>query len=61
MAVPLGKLREALNIILKQEEHPREFDYYKKNFELLWNGKTTKIIDDNSFEELLSKYNIKTE
>lgn len=59
--LPLGKMRESFNIVLNQEEHPREFDYYKKNFELLWNGKTAKILNDESFKELVSKYNITTE
>lgn len=61
LPLPLGRIREQLNLILDKEKNSREFDYFKKNIELLWEGKTTKILDDKSFEELKLKYNIKTE
>lgn len=45
-SLPLGRIREPLNLILDKEKDSREFNYFKKNFELLWKSKTAKILDE---------------
>jgi hypothetical protein len=39
---PPGESRKRLNLILKQEECPEEFEYFRTSFEFLWDGETTR-------------------
>ena len=47
LRLPIGrKYRDRLHLMLSREEYPREFDYFKTQFDLLWEDRNTIPWDD---------------
>lgn len=48
--LPFGDIQEHISFILTQEQYSKEFNYYKKNFDLLWDDDKSKTIANISLK-----------